>query len=66
MTEPTKKLLRNRICCKKCGDVIESKSRHDFVRCECGAIFVDGGIEYMRFGGDLANILDLSQWSDGE
>lgn len=45
-------MLRNIAKCKKCGDIIESKSRHDFVECSCGAIFVDGGHDYIRRGGD--------------
>lgn len=47
------RLKRNRARCRKCGDVIESKSRHDFVWCKCKAIFVDGGPDYERAGGDL-------------
>lgn len=38
--------------CRGCGDVIQSKYRHDFVRCECGAIYIDGGSDYTRCGGD--------------
>ena len=38
-----KRLVRNRIKCLKCGDIIESTYRHDFVMCSCGACFVDGG-----------------------
>lgn len=45
-------MLRNIAKCKKCGDIIESKHRHDFVQCSCGAIFVDGGNDYIRRGGD--------------
>lgn len=45
-------MIRNIAKCKKCGDIIESKHRHDFVRCKCGAIFVDGGHDYIRRGGD--------------
>lgn len=33
-----------------CGDVIESKSQHDFVRCSCKRSFVDGGGAYSRVG----------------
>jgi hypothetical protein len=42
--------MRNRIKCLKCGDVIESKSRHDFVWCKCKSVAVDGGSGngYMR------------------
>lgn len=44
--------MRNLAKCKKCGDIIESKSRHDFQMCSCGSIFVDGGTDYIRRGGD--------------
>ncbi len=54
MPTPKKPLNRNRAKCRKCGDVIESTHRHDFVSCKCGAIFVDGGNDYWRFGGDMA------------
>ena len=36
--------------CLRCGDIIESKTRHDFVSCSCGAIFTDGGHDYIRRG----------------
>ncbi len=39
--------------CHKCGDVIRSVHRHDFQSCKCGAIFIDGGDDYYRAGGDL-------------
>ncbi len=39
-----------RVKCKKCGDEIRSMHRHDFVRCKCGAIFIDGGSDYTRLG----------------
>jgi len=44
--------MRNRARCRQCGDVIESLTRHDFVSCKCGAIFVDGGTDYLRAGFD--------------
>jgi len=42
-------------------DIIESRSRHAFVQCGCGAIFTDGGTSYIRRGGDLENIIDMSE-----
>jgi tRNA(Ile2) C34 agmatinyltransferase TiaS len=42
--------MRNRCFCPRCGDIIESRHRHDFVRCKCGAIFTDGGNDYVRRG----------------
>jgi hypothetical protein len=41
-------ILRNAAKCRKCGDIIESKHRHDFVTCKCGAISLDGGRSYFR------------------
>lgn len=42
------KIVVNKIRCKKCGDVIESKSIHDFVWCSCGNCAVDGGLSYIK------------------
>lgn len=36
--------------CMVCGCVIQSKSRHDFVQCDCNNCFVDGGDDYCRIG----------------
>lgn len=44
------KVYKNKAKCALCGDVIESTYRHDFVRCKCGEIFVDGGMDYKRAG----------------
>lgn len=44
--------MGRKVQCKLCGDVIESKYRHDFVRCKCGDIFVDGGNDYLRMGSE--------------
>lgn len=60
--EEKKKLIHNRIRCLKCGDIIESTYRHDFVQCSCGACFVDGGHDYMRVGGDINDWENLSEW----
>lgn len=43
-----KKLKRNRIRCKHCGNIIESKSTNDFKRCKCGAVGIDGGLDYAK------------------
>lgn len=62
------KIIHNRIRCKNCGDIIESKSRHDWVCCSCfkdsggtTGCFVDGGYDYMRWGGDREMYEDLSE-----
>lgn len=53
-------IIRNAVECKKCGDIIESQHVHDFKWCKCRAIFVDGGKDYRRYGGDLGSIIDRS------
>jgi len=45
-------IKRNALRCKYCGDVIESKHQHDFVECACKRCFVDGGLCYIRIGGE--------------
>lgn len=46
------KVLVNKVRCKKCNDIIESKHVHDFRYCKCKAIYIDGGTEYQRYGGN--------------
>lgn len=43
--------------CLECMDIVESKSRHDFVTCKCGNMFLDGGDDYLRYGAkDLSTV----------
>ena len=44
---------KSEIGCSNCGEIITSKHRHDFVRCACESIFIDGGFDYCRYGCDL-------------
>ena len=44
--------------CMECGDIIESKHRHDFVVCKCELSFLDGGNDYIKYGGPLEIIRD--------
>lgn len=54
-------VVTNKAQCKLCGDVIESKHRHDFKWCKCGEISVDGGKSYIkRSAKNLGNIIELS------
>ena len=53
---------KNKIKCKKCGDIIESKYRHDFVECKCKSVFADGGLDYQRvgwLGGDVDDWIEF-------
>lgn len=58
------KILKNAARCKKCDTVIESTHVHDFVTCKCKAIFTDGGLTYIRRGGELDLIMDLSLFEE--
>lgn len=58
-------ILRNQVQCNKCWDVVESKHRHDFKSCKCGAVTVDGGTEYLRRLGDPEDYTELSVETDG-
>ena len=40
-----RKIIKNAIQCKLCGEIIES---HEYVTCKCGACAVDGGHDYLR------------------
>lgn len=56
-------IIKNAIQCKKCGDVIESVSVHDFKTCSCGACSVDGGHYYLRrCANSLDDFIDLSEF----
>lgn len=54
------RIIINRIKCKKCGTIIESKSVHDYRSCPCGACAVDGGQDYLRRTGDRKDWEELS------
>jgi hypothetical protein len=56
-------ILRNAAECRRCGDVIESKHRHDFVRCSCGGISVDGGRAYLKRGEMEPGLLLDRSWT---
>lgn len=34
--------------CNKCGELIYSRTRHDFHYCHCGNVAVDGGRDYLK------------------
>ncbi len=52
--------MGERIRCRKCGDILQSKYRHDFKMCRCGSCYIDGGDDYCRVGGDKKDI----EWID--
>ncbi len=55
-------IKNNKIRCKKCGTVIESRHVHDFVWCQCKAVAVDGGHDYLKRCGNLEDMEELSEY----
>ena len=65
-----KKYFKNKIRCKICGDIVESKFVHSYAPCSCGACFTDGGYQipgdgarYVRRGwdpkyGDIDDVIE--------
>jgi ribosomal protein S27AE len=56
------RITRNAAQCRKCGDLIVSKHQHDFVRCKCGTIAVDGGSAYLKRTGNFADFIEMSEF----
>lgn len=54
-----RKIFKNAAKCLKCGDIIESKHRHDYVTCSCGNVSVDGGTDYLR-----RSFKEMDSWID--
>ena len=54
------KIIKNAIKCRKCGDVIESYSVHDFKFCSCESCAVDGGHDYLRRCGNLEDFEEMT------
>ena len=51
------------IQCRKCLEIIESKHKHDFKYCSCGAVGIDGGISAgNRILGNLSDIDNKSMY----
>jgi hypothetical protein len=61
-----RKIIKNAIKCIHCGDIIESRHRHDFVTCSCGCCSIDGGTEYLKrvFINSPNDFVDLSEFDD--
>lgn len=55
-----KKIVKNIAQCVNCDDIIESNHVHDYKKCKCGLISVDGGNEYLKRTGYPLLIKELS------
>ena len=58
--EKKEEIISNKIKCKKCGDVIESKSTNNLKKISCGAVAVDSRKEYLKI---LCNKKDYEELS---
>jgi len=54
----------NAAICGVCDDYIRSRNRHDFVRCSCGNVAVDGGSWYARRVFKTTNFEDVVEYYD--
>jgi len=52
-------IIRNSAKCLECNTEIESRHRHDYVKCPCGAIAVDGGKDYLK-----RSLMPDCKWED--
>ena len=59
-------IKRNRIKCRRCKSVVESKFTHDFKWCRCEKVAVDGGKDYLKRTGSLKEntYQELSEFFD--
>tara|TARA_R110000803_G_scaffold13142_3_gene37125 strand:- start:993 stop:1400 length:408 start_codon:yes stop_codon:yes gene_type:complete len=53
-------VLQNQVRCLICKDEPCSSRKWDFQRCECGAVAVDGGMEYLKRIGKPEDYRDMS------
>ena len=57
-------LVRNAVRCIACDSILESKTRHDYVKCHCpNETACDGGLEYQRtLAVDFDKVENLSKY----
>ena len=61
MATGIEQIIHSTATCKKCGEVLVSRYRHDYVMCTCdNKTMLDGGNDYQRFGGKDIRLVDLS------
>lgn len=62
-TQP--RIRKNCAACPACGEIVESTYRHDYRTCGCGAIAVDGGLDYLRRTWKDPNVpIEMSEYED--
>lgn len=61
----SKDIYINRVQCTQCNTVAVSLNRHHLQFCKCGAVFADGGQDYLRRGGDPICLIDKTVYRIG-
>ena len=51
-------IIHNRAKCLLCGDIVESRYRHEFVTCKCGNLSADGGLSYLKRSALYPNMVE--------
>lgn len=58
-------IILNQAKCLVCGEILESRFRHDYKTCSCGSLSVDGGHDYIsRAYKEEGCFKELSQFLD--
>ncbi|MEA3296151.1 MAG: hypothetical protein U9Q27_03385 [Patescibacteria group bacterium] len=55
-----------KIKCLKCGDTIEPTYKRNYNECTCKNVFVEGGTDYLQFGGNIKDKNSYIFIKDGE
>lgn len=61
-----RQLVYNAVTCTECLKTIVSRTRHDYVTCECpNDAMVDGGLDYIRYGAkDMKKVVHHAVYDD--
>ena len=63
-----RQLVYNAVTCTECLKTIVSRTRHDYVTCECpNDAMVDGGLDYIRYGAkDMKKVVHHAVYADDD
>lgn len=57
-----RKILKNEVQCKRCGDILVSRDPEKILYCRCLAVHISGGKNKTLRGGELVFIEERSSW----
>lgn len=57
-----RRILENKVRCRKCGVVLNSTTPDDVLYCRCGGVWISGGHEKTLRGGEIVFMEDLSKF----